>query len=526
VARERDDRDLQEDGAGTTRRKTGGWRAARWTRRAVQIAAFAVFVYLLFAALQRLDPLPLASIFFRFDPLAALATMLSTRTWLPPFALALITVALTVLLGRYWCGWICPLGTLLGWTRFRSARRSAGRMPPALRRVKYVVLGAVVLLAALGNLTLMVLDPISLLTRTATTSAIPGFVYTVDALARAGLTWGPTAGLVTWMEDTFRGGVLPTIQPRYEQAVGLFLILLAVILLNALADRFWCRYLCPLGALLGLVSKVQVLRPVVGDACDACGACVRACRVDAIQLGGGARGATTADDASLPVTAGGASADAPRAWIVSSECTMCLDCLVACPRPGAMAFGVARRPGPWAPYDPGRRDAVLALTAGVGTAVLLGTGVARAVKRPGLIRPPGAQDEARFLSRCLRCSECMKACPTSGLQPTLGEAGLEGVWTPVLRSRLGYCDYACNACGQVCPSGAIPMLTLAEKRRRVLGVAVIDRDRCLPWAAGTPCIVCQEMCPVPEKAIELGGERLVTRADGSGTPSPCSEQNQ
>jgi MauM/NapG family ferredoxin protein len=194
---------------------------------------------------------------------------------------------------------------------------------------------------------------------------------------------------------------------------------------------------------------------------------------------------------------------------------MCLDCLVACPRPGAMAFGVARRPGPWAPYDPGRRDAVLALTAGVGTAVLLGTGVARAVKRPGLIRPPGAQDEARFLPRCLRCSECMKACPTSGLQPTLGEAGLEGVWTPVLRSRLGYCDYACNACGRVCPSGAIPLLTLAEKRRQVLGVAVIDRDRCLPWAADTPCIVCQEMCPVPDKAIELGGERLVTRADGT-----------
>jgi formate hydrogenlyase subunit 6/NADH:ubiquinone oxidoreductase subunit I len=107
----------------------------------------------------------------------------------------------------------------------------------------------------------------------------------------------------------------------------------------------------------------------------------------------------------------------------------------------------------------------------------------------------------------------MKACPTSGLQPALLEAGLEGLWTPVLRSRLGYCDFACSACGQVCPSGAIPPLTLECKRRQVIGLAVIDKDRCLPWAEGTPCIVCEEMCPMPEKAVVLE-EVTVTREDG------------
>jgi polyferredoxin len=493
----------QKGEAGSARRGAGGWRAARWARRAVQVVTFVLFVYLLFAGLQRLQPQPLANIFFRFDPLAALATMLAARAWLAPFALAFVTLGVTLVLGRVWCGWICPMGTLLGWLRFRSARRLAGRMPPALRRVKYVLFGAVVVLAALGNLTLLVLDPLALLTRTMTTSVIPGFVYLVDALERAGMTWGPTVGVVQWTEETLRGTVLPTIQPRYEQGIALFLVLLAIVLLNALADRFWCRYLCPLGALLGLVAKAQLVRPAISDGCGACGACATACRLDAIEVGG--RGASRG--------AAKAAATSPPAQLVSSECTMCLDCLVACPREGGVSLGMAQ-PGPWAEYDPGRREVVIAAAAGVGAALLFGTGVARAVKRPGLIRPPGAQDEARFLSRCLRCSECMKACPTSGLQPTLGEAGLEGLWTPVLKSRLGYCDYACTACGQVCPSGAIPPLPLERKRAQVLGVAVIDRDRCLPWAAGTPCIVCQEMCPVPDKAVVLQPEREVVRADG------------
>jgi len=508
-----------KEGGGAPRRSTGGWKAARWARRATQIATFAFFVYLLFAGLQRLEPLPYADVFFRFDPLVALATMLAARAWLPHLALAFVTLGLTVVAGRFWCGWICPLGTLLGWLPFRSARRLGARMPAWLRRVKYVVLGVVVVLAALANLTLLVLDPITLLTRAATTSAVPGFVYLVDSLERAGMRWATTAGAVTWVEDHFRGSVLPTIQPRYELAVTLFLVLLAVVLLNALAHRFWCRYLCPLGALLGLVAKVQVLRPVVGDACDGCAACARACRVHAIELGT-ATGCAATESMAPGQTAQGSAApryadgQSAAASVVSSECTMCLDCLVACPRPGAMGFGAAQ-PGPWAPYDPGRREAVLAAATGVGAAVLLGTGVSRAVKRPGLLRPPGAQDEARFLTRCLRCSECMKACPTSGLQPTLAEAGLEGLWTPVLKPRLGYCDFACSACGQVCPSGAIPELGLADKQKQVIGVAVIDRDRCLPWASDTPCIVCQEMCPVPDKAIELVGQRLITRPDGS-----------
>jgi len=111
----------------------------------------------------------------------------------------------------------------------------------------------------------------------------------------------------------------------------------------------------------------------------------------------------------------------------------------------------------------------------------------------------------------------MKVCPTSGLQPVLFEAGLEGLWTPRLVPRLGYCDYGCNACGQICPSGAIPPLDLASKREQVIGVAVVDRNRCWPWAEETPCIVCEEMCPTSPKAVWLETVPVTNRSGKSIT---------
>ncbi len=458
-------------------RRLSTWPLLRRLRQAVQILAFALYIYLLFAALQRRAAFPLADFFFRLDPLAAIAAMLAGRAWIPRLALALLILGLTLLLGRAWCGWLCPLGTLLEWVRFRSARRWSATISPRWRTVKNWLLLLILTAAIFGNLTLLVFDPLTLVTRTMTTAVLPGLSHAVTAVETALYPARPLRPAIDWLEGLLRGPVLPVVQPVFALNVLLFILFIGIIALNAFADRFWCRYLCPLGALLGLLSKVSLLRPLVGPACNRCAQCAGVCRVDAIDTHKGYE-------------------------IVPSECTVCLDCLAVCPETG-IGFRRHWRPASARPYDPTRRQLLGALAAGTLGVVVLRTGIQGKRRHPLLIRPPGAQEEEAFLSRCLRCSQCMKVCPTSGLQPVLLEAGLEGLWTPRLVSRLGYCDYGCNACGQICPSGAIPNLDLESKRQAVIGLGVIDRNRCLPWAHGIPCIVCEEMCPTPEKAVRL-----------------------
>jgi MauM/NapG family ferredoxin protein len=266
------------------------------------------------------------------------------------------------------------------------------------------------------------------------------------------------------------------IQPVYGLALLSVLLFGLVLALNAVRQRFWCRYLCPLGALLGLVSKVAWLRRTTSEGCVACARCERACPTGTID--------PSRHYASDP-----------------SECIMCLECVPACAREGQQFRGHFE-PASLQAYDPSRRQFLA--SAGAAVALVGLAAVEPANQRPAtyLLRPPGAQNPD-FLAQCIRCGICVKACPTSALQPSLTAAGWSGLWTPVVVPRLGYCDFSCNACGQACPTGAIPPLTLEEKRLAVIGHAYVDTTRCLPWASARDCITCEEMCPVPEKAIRL-----------------------
>jgi len=218
----------------------------------------------------------------------------------------------------------------------------------------------------------------------------------------------------------------------------------------------------------------------------------------------------------------------PFGKIHSHECLLCMNCLRAC-RQAQITYGPNRSAAGEIP-SPGitRRGFLTAAVSGLAAvpAVRL-AGLTNQNWNPGVVRPPGALAEEDFLQRCIKCGQCMRVCPTNVIQPATLEAGLEGLWTPLLNFRVGTsgCQLNCIACGNVCPTSAIRPLSLDEKLGRDkfaergpvrLGTAFVDQGRCLPWAMNKPCIVCQENCPVSPKAIYIGEEFQVIR-DGART---------
>ena len=145
----------------------------------------------------------------------------------------------------------------------------------------------------------------------------------------------------------------------------------------------------------------------------------------------------------------------------------------------------------------GRRS-FLAACAGAVSAFVIGKVQGR---ESPLLRPPGALDESRFSGVCIRCGNCARACPSHIIQPDLGSSGLAGLLTPRLSFAAGYCREDCRRCHEACPSGAIPRLSLAAKRRRIIGPAVVDPAICL-LANGRECVACVKECPYQAIAMQ------------------------
>jgi ferredoxin len=293
---------------------------------------------------------------------------------------------------------------------------------------------------------------------------------------------------IAWIDSLARGSILPVIQTSFFSSILISSIFFIIIALNAFAPRFWCRYLCPLGGFLGWISHLAIFRPHQGNSCNQCTRCALICRPGAIE---------TSNEIIN---------------IQPSECTVCLDCLAGCPRRD-IDFKTMQRPAPAQTFDLSRRQFLLGMATAVGGLLYLRIDLRLQQRPPRFIRPPGVDNNESFLRKCLRCSECIKICPMTALHPAGSESGLEGLWSPQVVPRVGYCDYSCNACGQICPSGAIPPLLLEEKRLAVIGKASVNRNRCLPWSSNTSCIICEEMCPTPQKSIRLE-EVAVQMEDG------------
>jgi ferredoxin len=476
----------------------------RKARIIAQIFFLAAFLFLLIdTRYTGVDHLRFpVKVFFELDPLVSLTTLLAAH-WAPTLLLlSLIVVGVTLVFGRVFCGWVCPLGTLLQWTRglFRRNIDSSEGLWKPWQNWKYFILIAIIVLAIFGFNLAGFMDPLSLTIRSLSLSIGPALEEIIRAfIDLLYLIGGPLGSAADASYEFLVTNILSFEQPHFAQALFIGIIFIGLFGLIWLTARFWCRALCPLGALLGYLSRRSMLRLQLDpELCTSCGDCLAGCQ--------GAAEPGTEDPDDLPE-----EGHTTGRWRIS-ECMHCWNCVGVCPTEAISYKMTFKTKSPV--LDLGRRR-VLGVAAGAAVAApILASGIGRATPNPALIRPPGSVAEKDFLERCIKCGECMKICPTNCIHPTFFQAGFEGMWSPILNFRIGYCEFNCTLCGQVCPTQAIEKLKMEVKQELKIGLAFIDVNRCLPYAFDTPCIVCEEHCPTPTKAIYFE-EKEVTKRDGT-----------
>ncbi len=460
------------------------------TKRMVQGLSLALFLVLLwFASFPLTGWLPVNA-FGRLDPLALLGSGLAARAFLDRLWVAVLLLALTFVMGRFFCSHVCPMGTTIDVADRlirRGKSRGADEPPGSLKRLKYYVLAFTLGAAALGVSLVFLASPISLITRFYGLVVYPFLMLAGDGLLALLRPIGEELDIRFLLFAE-----LPT--PRFATQLFIASFFLAVFGLARVSPRFFCRYVCPSGAIFALFSFRPLIRRRVTDECTDCGICQKRCPQGAIP-----------DDPFATDT---------------SECIACQTCVRVCPT-NAVSFAPARggvQKGAEG-FIPSRRQFLASGLTGGLAGVLTLTGLHRPENRegpgqlvsPALIRPPGSLPEGDFLARCIRCGECMKGCPTNTLQPIWLAAGFSGLFSPVITPVLGPCEPQCNVCGQVCPTGAIRELEKIEKIWAKVGTAHIIKEKCLAWEFDKRCLICDEVCPydavkfkkVPDKKVAV-----------------------
>ncbi len=297
-----------------------------WLRRFSQAVFFLLFLYLFLQTVYH--PVNQAGrgldLFFRLDPLVLLSSWLASHQVVSALLLSLVVVAITLFCGRWFCGWVCPFGTfnnLIAPLRVaRTKQKAETGEYSRWQRSKYYILSALIIACALGlNLTGW-FDPFSFFYRSLATVVYPmlndaikatfGWIY----LADPGVGRIRVAAVSEPVYEVLRRHFLATSQPHFYGTFLLGLLFFAVVLLNLHRARFWCRYVCPLGGLLGVIGKNPLVQLKQDQAkCNDCRVCVADCQ-------------------------GGANPDIAAGW-KPSECLYCWNCHSACPH-DAITFTV------------------------------------------------------------------------------------------------------------------------------------------------------------------------------------------
>ena len=389
------------------------------------------------------------------------------------FGVVIGLVLLTLLMGRIYCSVICPLGVLqdifgcLG----KKAKKNRYTYSKPLSILRYVMLGVLVVALVAGFTSIgALIAPYSAFGRIATTFLAPVYQWGNNLLA----SWAESADSYAFysVDIWWKGGIT---------FVVALVTLVALFVLAFKNGRTYCNTICPVGTVLGFLSRYSYLKPVIDTTkCNGCGLCARNCKASCI--------------------------DSKNHAIDYSRCVVCLDCIDKC-RQGAIKYVPRAKASQSAPSgasaDKGRRAFI------AGTAMVAGASVAKAQKlkmdggyaviedkkipnRETPLTPPGSLSARNLAQHCTACQLCISACPNQVLRPS---SDLSNFMQPVTSFERGYCRPECVKCSEVCPTGAIKPITKEEKTAIQIGHAVWIADNCVVNRDNEKCDNCFRHCP-------------------------------
>jgi polyferredoxin len=376
-------------------------------------------------------------------------------------------ILITVIFGRVYCSFLCPLGTLQDIVIALAHRK--GRKPTYVfsrpqNTLRYIILALTVVTLFAGILWLVnLLDPYSLTGRIFSHFFQPLLIraYNLGILMLKPL-------------NIFLNPKQTASIPLPDTAITAC-FLLTILYLSVKHGRLYCNTLCPAGAFLGLLSHLSIFQLALDEeSCSKCLRCESVCKAGCIN----------------PQTAS----------IDMSRCVGCFNCLDACST-AAVNYRLAWRRTKSSSWSPARRGFIVGSFAG---AVALLTAFHREIRSvAGIVSansappvtPPGSLNAERFSQTCTACCLCVAACPTSVLTPSFLDYSPAGILQPKMNYEKSYCDYECNVCGRVCPTGAITGITLEEKKLIQIGEAKLRKDLCVVYVDHNNCGACGEVCP-------------------------------
>ena len=394
------------------------------------------------------------------------------------FILLTVLIVLTLVLGRIYCSVLCPMGVyqdVVSWLSKKTAKKKKRfRFSPARNLLRWGVL-AVTVIAFFSGITavLGLLDPYSAFGRMVTHVFKPVYMAGNNMLES--------------IFSRFDNYTFYQVDASLLGVSSFIISLTTFLLINFLAwkyGRAWCNTMCPVGTLLGFVSRFSLFKIRINEnKCTHCMICGTKCKASCI--------------------------DSKSQQIDYTRCVDCFDCLDSC-KEGALVYslpsGALKKQSevPTSASDASKRRFLIAgLTTAAATPELMAqaqnvlataTGK-KSDRRQTPITPPGSISLAHFQANCTSCHLCVSKCPSHVLKPAFMEYGLEGIMQPTVYFEKGFCNFDCTVCGDVCPNGAIKPLTIEQKHLTQMGKVTFIEENCIVYTEGTSCGACSEHCP-------------------------------